>query len=81
MNQAHEMHFSIISKTYFECQIWVYRKLTFEGLHIVIIQKFKFQKMCIKGHNGSNINEHIIWIVWFGKCAILAKVINFQLIN
>jgi hypothetical protein len=35
----------------------VYGKFTFEGLHIVKIQKFKFQKMCIKVHNGSNINN------------------------
>jgi hypothetical protein len=28
---------------------------TFEGLYIVIIQKFKFQKMCIKVHNDLNI--------------------------
>jgi hypothetical protein len=31
--------------------------LTFENLHIIIIQKFKFQKMCIKLHNGSSINN------------------------
>ncbi len=30
---------------------------TFEALHIVIIQKFKFQTMCIKVHNSSNINN------------------------
>jgi hypothetical protein len=44
-------------KTCFGCQIWVYGKSIFEGLHTVIIQKFKFQKMCIKVHNGSNINN------------------------
>jgi hypothetical protein len=44
-------------KTCFGCQIWVYEKLTFEGLHIIIIQKFKFQKMSIKVHNDSNINN------------------------
>jgi len=32
-------------------------KFTFEGFHIIIIQKFKFQKMCIKVHNGSNITN------------------------
>jgi cytochrome c peroxidase len=32
-------------------------KLILEGLHIVIIQTFKFQKMCIKVHNGSNISD------------------------
>jgi hypothetical protein len=32
-------------------------KLIFEGLHIVIIQKFKFQKLCIKVHNGLNISN------------------------
>jgi len=44
-------------KTCFGYQIWVYGKLIFEGLHIVIIQKVKFQKMYIKMHNGSNINN------------------------
>jgi hypothetical protein len=57
MNQTHVMHFSAYQKKSFGCQIWVYGKLTFEGLHIVIIQKFKFQKMCIKVHNGSNISN------------------------
>jgi hypothetical protein len=33
-----------------------YGKLTFEGLHIVIIQKI-FQKICIKVHNGLNISN------------------------
>jgi hypothetical protein len=42
MNQAHGMHFSIYQKTCFGCQIWLYGKLIVEGLHIVIIQKFKF---------------------------------------
>ncbi len=32
-------------------------KFTFEGLHIVIIKKFRFQKMCINVHNGSNISS------------------------
>jgi hypothetical protein len=44
-------------KTCFGGQIWIYEKLTFEGLHIVIIKKLKLQKMCIKVHNGSNINN------------------------
>jgi len=44
-------------KTCFGCQIWVHGKLTFEGLHIVIIQEFKFQEMCIKLHNCSNISN------------------------
>jgi hypothetical protein len=44
-------------KTCFGCQIWIYWKLIFEGLHIVIIQKIEFQKMCIKVHNGSNISD------------------------
>jgi len=32
-------------------------KLTFEGLNIVIIEIFEFQKMCINMHDGSNINN------------------------
>ncbi len=32
-------------------------KLAFEGLTIVIIEIFKFQKMCINMHDGSNINN------------------------
>jgi len=44
-------------KICFGCQIYVYGKFTFEGLHIVIIQKFEFQKMCIKVHNGLNISN------------------------
>jgi hypothetical protein len=32
-------------------------KLTFEGLNIIIIEIFEFQKMCIKMHDGSNINN------------------------
>jgi hypothetical protein len=44
-------------KICFGCQIWIFGKFTFEGLPIVIIQKFKFQKMCIKVHNGSNNNN------------------------
>jgi hypothetical protein len=32
-------------------------KFYFEGLHIVIIKKFKLQKMCIKVDNGSNISN------------------------
>jgi hypothetical protein len=47
MNQAHAMHFSIISKKLFwmpNMSLW---KTFFEGLCIIIIQKFKFQKMCI----------------------------------
>jgi hypothetical protein len=32
-------------------------KLAFEGLTIVIIEIFKFQKMCIDMHDGSNINN------------------------
>jgi hypothetical protein len=55
MNQAHAMHFSIISCS--GCQIWVYWKLNFEGLRIIIIQKFKIQKVWIKVHNGSSINN------------------------
>jgi hypothetical protein len=53
------MQYTLIShqKICFICQIWAYGKFTFEGLHIVIIQKFKFQKMCIKVHNGSNISN------------------------
>jgi hypothetical protein len=47
----------LYQKTCFACQIWVYEKITFEGLHVVIIQKFKFQKMCIKVHNSSNISN------------------------
>jgi hypothetical protein len=35
----------------------MFEKNIFEGFHIVIIYKFKFQKMCIKVHNGSNINN------------------------
>jgi hypothetical protein len=57
MNQAHAMHYSTISKNMFECQIRIYEKLIFERLHIVIIQKFKFRKMCIKVHNGLNISN------------------------
>jgi hypothetical protein len=66
MNQTQAMHFSIIfKKTCFGCQIWVYWKLNFEGLHIVIIQKFKFQKLCIKVHNGSNIvTHHLNCLIW-----------------
>jgi hypothetical protein len=44
-------------KICFGCQIWVYGKFIFEALHIAIIKKFKFQKMCIKVDNGSNINN------------------------
>jgi hypothetical protein len=44
-------------KICFGCQICVYGKFTFEGLCILIIQKFKFQKMCMKMHNGSNISN------------------------
>jgi hypothetical protein len=53
------MQCSLVSyqKTCFGCQIWVDGKLIFEGLHIVIIEKFKFQKICIKVHNGSNISD------------------------
>ncbi len=32
-------------------------KLTFEGLNIIILEIFKFQKMCINMHDGSNINN------------------------
>jgi hypothetical protein len=32
-------------------------KFTFEGLNIVIIEIFEFQKMCINMHDGSNINN------------------------
>jgi hypothetical protein len=57
MNQAHAMHFSIIFKNMFWMPNLNNGKLIFEGLHIVIIQKFKFQKRCIKVHNGSNISN------------------------
>ncbi len=33
------------------------KKLTFEGLKIVIIEIFKFQKICINMHDDSNINN------------------------
>jgi hypothetical protein len=80
-NQEHEMHFDIISKNMFwmpNLSLW---KTYFWGASLCLFQNFKFQKMCIKVQNGSNINEHISRIVWFDKCAISAKVINFQLIN
>jgi nitrogen regulatory protein PII-like uncharacterized protein len=32
-------------------------KLTFERFNIVIIEIFKFLKMCINMHDGSNINN------------------------
>jgi hypothetical protein len=46
------MHLISYEKTCFGCQIRVYGKITFEGLHIVIIQK-----LYIKVHNGSNISN------------------------
>jgi hypothetical protein len=50
-------------KLCFGFQIWVYGKFTFEGLHIIIIQIFKFQKLFIKVDNGSNIGTTLV--KWF----------------
>jgi hypothetical protein len=46
-----------IKKYIVDTKFKVYGKITFERLHIIVIQKFKFQKICIKVHNGSNINN------------------------
>jgi hypothetical protein len=51
------MHFNVISKNVVDAKFKFMEKLTFEGLHIIIIQKFKFQKMCFKVQNGSNIRN------------------------
>jgi len=47
-------------KLCFGCQIWVHGKFTFEGLHIIMIQNFKIQKIFIKVDNGSNISTTLI---------------------
>jgi hypothetical protein len=58
MNYAHAMHFNITSKKYvLDAKSRFMEILFFEGLHIIIIPKFKFQKMCTKVHNGSNIHN------------------------
>jgi hypothetical protein len=51
-------------------------KIVYEGLYIVAIQKFKFQKMCIKVHSGSKINKTSFGLCFFGKSAISTKLIN-----
>jgi hypothetical protein len=51
------MHFNVISKNVVGAKFKFLEKFTFEGLHIIIIQKFKFQKMCLKVHNDSNISN------------------------
>jgi hypothetical protein len=49
-------------------------KNIFEKLDIVIIQKFKSQKMSIKVHDGQT-QKHVISIVWIGKY-LVNKYIN-----
>jgi hypothetical protein len=44
-------------KICFRCANFELWKITFEGLHIIIIQKFKFQKMYTKIHCNLNINN------------------------
>ncbi len=52
------MHFSIIYKNLFWMpNLKVYENFTFEGFHIIIIQKFNIPKMCTKVHNDSNIDN------------------------
>jgi len=77
------MCFTIISKNMFwalDMSVW---KNIFEKLDIVIIQKFKFQKMNIKMHDGSTLKHFIwiVWIVWIGKYVInkLVRIVKFTL--
>ncbi len=46
-----------IKKQVFSTSKLCKEKLTFEGLNLVIIEMFKFQKMYIHMHEGSNINN------------------------
>jgi hypothetical protein len=61
------MHFNVI-KNVVDVKFKFVEKLTFEGFHIIIIQKFKFQKMCFKVHNGSNINNTSFELFDLKKC-------------
>jgi hypothetical protein len=47
----------VSSKNVVDAKFKFMEKLTFEGFHIILIQKFKFQKKCFKVHNGSNISN------------------------
>ncbi len=52
-------------KTCFGCQIWIYWKLTFEGLHIVIIQNSnskKYISMCIMAQ--TLVTHHLNYLIW-----------------
>ncbi len=46
-----------IEKCVFSASNLPLKTFTFEGFNIVIIEIFKFQKVCINMHDGSNINN------------------------
>jgi len=54
----HKMHLQFILKSGFLAfKAYIRKKLILERLNIVIIEIFKFQKMHINMHDGSNIHN------------------------